>query len=415
MRSKVRQTGYIALTILWLSLFLFYLSSAGMAQEKAGEKRNGMMVIKIEQQGVALGVLAGKAEAILNGEIVYRIIRTPKGMSFELDSLGLVASSIETKQGKSGTISINLKPNSAKSKYNPKNQTLESEFLAEVHYPLIDRLKGYIMPKEGEREQDVYLSYTETFAGKLICKLAEKPGIVEKMIRMRKGTVINLDMDIKEKVTREILQISGVLKPYEVIIFPRFYLKKTITIQPVFIRYTPDTGCFGGTTTATTGGSFTTLRDKAIEMWNRCCISLNFLSPVYIDNNDYRILSSAEEAALLAAYDDPNAVEVYFVEVSDPVGLHGGGISYSSGTANAKIITYDTNLPVNLYNLAHELGHTFGLMHPPGNSTPGSLMEPSGFCADNPALMSKQNCDNASNPLLRTHVPLTLCIRNTNM
>lgn len=415
MKSKVGQKGLIALAILWISLFLFCFASAGIAQEKAEDKRSSMMVIKIEKQGVVLGTAAGKAETVLNGEIVYRIIRAQKGMGFELDSLGLVASSIETKQGKSGTISVNLKPNSAKSKYNPKNQTVESEFLAEVHYPLIDRMKGYIMPKEGEKEQDVYRSYTETFAGKLICKLAEKPGIVEKMTRMKKGTVINLDLDMKEKITGEILQISGMLKPYEVMIFPKLYLKKTINIQPVFIRYTPDTGCFGGTTTATTGGSFTILRDKAIEMWNRCCISLNFLSPVYIDNNDYRILSSAEEAALLAAYDDPNAVEVFFVEVSDPVGLHGGGASYSSGTANAKIITYDTNLPINLYNLAHELGHTFGLMHPPGNSTPGSLMEPSGFCADNPALMSKQNCDNASNPLLTTHVPFTLCIRNTNM
>lgn len=415
MKSKVKKPEFIALVILYISLLLFCFASAGTAQEKAGEKRSRVMVIKIEKQGVVLGTAAGKAETVLNGEIVYRIIRTPKGMSFELDSIGLVALSIETKQGKSGTISVNLKPNSAKSKYNLKNQTVESEFLAEVHYPLIDRMKGYIMPKEGEKEQDVYRSYTETFAGKLICKLSEKPRIVEKIARMKKGTVINLELDIKEKLTEEILQISGILKPYEVIIFPKLYLKKTINIQPVFVRYTPDTGCFGGTTTATTGGSFTMLRDKAIEMWKRCCISLNFLSPVYVDNNNYRILSSAEESSLLAAYDDPNAVEVFFVEVSDPVGLHGGGATYSSGTANAKVITYDTNLPINLYNLAHELGHVFGLTHPPGNSTPGSLMEPSGFCADNPALMSNQNCDNASNPLLTIDVPFTLCIRNTNM
>lgn len=139
------------------------------------------------------------------------------------------------------------------------------------------------------------------------------------------------------------------------------------------------------------------------------------MPPVYVENDDYRILSSAEEANIRAEYNDANAVEVFFVEVSDPVGLHGGGVCFSSGTANAQIITYDTNLPINLYNLAHELGHALGLFHPPGNSTPGSLMEPSGFCADNPALMSGENCDNASNPLLTTRIPLTLCIRNTNM
>jgi hypothetical protein len=409
MRGKSRVTECISLAVLWLSLFCF--ASAGMAEENQG----GMLVVKIEKQGIALGTPAGKAETVINGEIVYRIIQTAKGLGLELHSFGLVGSGIGTKQGKSGNISVSLKPGSAKSTYNPQNQTSESEFLAEVHYPLIDRIKGFIAPKEGEKEQDIYRSHTETFAGKLTCILTEKLVLPEKITKMEKGTIITIKMDMKEKVLGEISQFAGTLKAYEVVVFPKFYLKKTITIQPVFIRYTPDTGCFGGTTTATTGGSFATLRDKAIEMWNRCCISLNFLTPVYIENNDYRILSSAEEAALLAAYDAPNAVEVFFVEVSDPVGLHGGGASYSSGTANAKIITYDTNLPINLYNLAHELGHTFGLMHPPGNSTPGSLMEPSGFCADNPALMSKKNCDNASNPLLTTHVPFTLCIRKPNM
>lgn len=117
----------------------------------------------------------------------------------------------------------------------------------------------------------------------------------------------------------------------------------------------------------------------------------------------------------MAAYDNTGAVEVFFVEVSDPVGLHGGGVCYSGGTANTKIITYDTNLPINLYNLAHELGHALNLSHPPGNSTPGSLMEPSGFCADNPALMSNQNCDNASNPLFYYVLTTKSCTRSINM
>jgi len=151
-------------------------------------------------------------------------------------------------------------------------------------------------------------------------------------------------------------------------------------------------------------------------MWDRCCIGLDFLPVVYIYNNDYRILSSAESFSLLSLYDDPDSVEVFFVEVSDPVGMWGGGASFSSGTANAKVITFDTNLPINLYNLAHELGHSLGLYHPSwGNSTPGSLMEPSGFCADNPALMSSENCKNASNPLLVFKTPFRFCKKNPNM
>jgi hypothetical protein len=379
----------------------------GRTQENAG-----MMVVKIEKQRVA----AGEDATAVNGEIIYRMVPKGKDISFELSSFSLVGSSIKTKQGESGTLSIMLKPKSARSSYDAKTRTVKSEFLVEVHYPLIDRIKGYMEPKEGEREKDDFRSYTETFAARVSCQLSETPRLGKNESKLKDGASLAITLEPRERVLGEINSIAGKFKVIDVVIWPKFYLRKTINIQPVFVRYTPAPGnCFGGSTTATTGGSFPTLRDKAIEMWGRCCITLNFLPPVYIDNDDYRILSSAEEAGIKAAYDDPNAIEVYFVEVGDPLGIHGGGVCYSSGTANAKVITYDTNLPINLYNLAHELGHAFGLMHPPGNATPGSLMEPSGFCADNPALMSKENCDNAGNPLMTTTFPMQLCIRKTNM
>lgn len=395
-------------SVVFLCLFCF--AATGLAQEKGGS----IMVMKIEKKGAALTGTKGKGETSLSGEVVYRIIQTRKAMAFELDSLGLVGTGINTERGESGNISIKLKPKTSRTKYDPKRRVIESTFLVEVHYPLIDRIKGYIVPKEGEREMDDYRSYTETFEGTIVSQLSESPRLGKKM-EMKKGAAVTIKMNPTEKVLGEISQLYGEFRVIDVIIFPRRYIKRYINVQPVFVRYTPGQGCFGGTTTATTGGSFNTLRDRSIEMWNRCCIGLNFLPPVYVENDDYRILSSAEEANLRAEYNDANAVEVFFVEVSDPVGLHGGGVCFSSGTANAQIITYDTNLPINLYNLAHELGHALGLFHPPGNSTPASLMEPSGFCADNPALMSNENCDNASNPLLTTRIPLTLCIRNTNM
>jgi len=379
----------------------------------AAETAPGMLVMKLVKQD--LSVASGDSRTAVSGEMVYRMSPKGRSMVFELNSFSLVGSSVKTKQGDSGPLSLMLKPASAKSVYDPKTRIIKSQFLLEVHYPLIDRIKGYIQPKEGQREKDDYRSYTETFAGSLSCKLGEIPRIGTKARKMRGGAALSLKIEPKEKVLGEVAAIAGEFKIVDVVVWPQFYIKKTINIQPVFVRYTPADGCFGGTTTATTGGSFPTLRDKAIEMWNRCCIGLNFLAPVYINNDDYRILSSAEEAGIKAAYDDPNAIEVYFVEVGEPVGIHGGGACYSSGTANAKVITYDTNLPINLYNLAHELGHVFGLMHPPGNATPGSLMEPSGFCADNPAFMSKLNCDNAGNPLLYTPTPIPLCKRSTNM
>jgi len=380
------------------------------------QQEPAMVIMKLDNQKYTLKTMEKKeAASKFSGEIIYRIVPKGNQMIFELDSFSMIGSGIKTKEGDTGNISMTLKPQSAVTKYDPVKNIIVSDFLVDVHYPLIDRIKGYIQPKEGEREKDDYRSYTETFAVTLSSTLSEKPRIDQERM-LKKGTGISMKIELKEKEKGlgRIYQFMGTYKIDKVFI-AKFYLKKVINIRPVFVRYTPATGCFGGSTTATTGGSFITLRDKAIEMWGRCCISLNFLPVAYVTNDNYRILSTSEDSSLMAAYDDPNAVEVYFAEVGDPLGTYGGGVCYSGGTANTKIITYDTNLPINLYNLAHELGHALGLSHPPGNSTSGSLMEPSGFCADNPALMSKQNCDNASNPLLSTAIPLTLCIRNTNM
>ena len=192
-----------------------------------------------------------------------------------------------------------------------------------------------------------------------------------------------------------------------------------LPIQPVFIGTGPSDP-------NATGTAFNELMNRAKDMWNRCgtvhCLVFDVRPPVYLNKNQYRVVDNqAEMDAFSQEYSATDAVEVFVAERFDvtlAVNAGGGG-TYSSGTASARIVTCDQqlNVPcpppcgygnsgdVNHYHLAHELGHVLNLDHPNGAyglqpSTAGSVMEGSGFCLDNPNVQSAKNCRNASNPLL---------------
>lgn len=107
----------------------------------------------------------------------------------------------------------------------------------------------------------------------------------------------------------------------------------------------------------------------------------------------------------------------------------GGGATWGSGEASAKIVTSDQQLSVpgkgavNQNHLAHELGHVMGLCHPGSDccgdgcpqpsltdAVPGTVMDPSGFESDNPSIQSKSNGMNAKNPLLSSVVDFGNCM-----
>lgn len=120
-------------------------------------------------------------------------------------------------------------------------------------------------------------------------------------------------------------------------------------------------------------------------------------------------LTSTEQSDVLDEVNDDDCIEVYFIDEFNPVSWGGGGATWGSGTATAKIISSDANAAngIDLTHLAHELGHVLGLLHPnnsaTASATPGStgtLMCPSGFLNDNPQVNSQENKNNLSNPLL---------------
>lgn len=131
--------------------------------------------------------------------------------------------------------------------------------------------------------------------------------------------------------------------------------------------------------------------ENANEIWGKCCIRFDAVDPIYIDNSLYKTITedSTEESDLRAEVDADDCIEIFVVDRWSPADAHGGEDTWSQGTTNGKIITADSNLPIDQNHLAHELGHVLNLKHPGcaiethPEGCEDSVMEPSGFQNDN--------------------------------
>jgi len=362
----------------------------------------------------------GRREAPTFGTIRFEVIPGEKGaLQVELRTLNVVSEGFKLDQGPTGTIGLSLAGDPVGLEYNARTGEVSGAFEGHLHYGLIDRIRGY-REQDCKGECDRYESYVETVRGEIKGRFSD---LLQPATEGKLEFECELTFELAEEVLGSIRRFTAII--VVVIDWSSFESSDVLRIQPVFVGTGPSDATASGT-------AFNTLMNYSHDMWNRCgserCLKFVVNEPIYVNNNAYKVLDSESEAiAFKGTVDVANAVEV-FVAKEMSTGLAcswGGGACFSGGTASSKVVSCDQQMSVpcpcpsactgycpcgsclcgaiNPYHLAHELGHALDLPHPSGSwstSTVTSIMEPSGFCCDNPNLQSAKNCRNAANPLL---------------
>jgi hypothetical protein len=422
-----------------LQLFFSLLIAAGIlltsscAHVRQGQKEKAYLLIgKIDNLEGTIKTDKGVQNAVFRGQLTFRATPDDKGkMSLTLIRLNLLSKGVMTSRGNTGNIGLSLAKMAYPTMYRVSDGTLEVKPRLKLHYPLIDKIKGF--RSKGLNGDTNFIPFTEEMKGVLVGKFSKE-------LQPKEGEILRFNGEMLfelEDDDQGLVPIMRCVISLELIWAELFESAEVLKIQPVFI------GTGAGDPTAT-GSTFDTLIRRASDLWNRCgterCIRLLVDPPMYINNDDYRILDNEPEArAFKDEVDIVDAIEIFVAErfVDAMAVLWGGGGTIGSGTASAKIVTSDQNLDVpcpepctthestpgnnagmcarsgdtlgcgdvNYQHLSHELGHVLNLGHPldPGGlsmSTANSVMEPSGLCCDNPDIQSALNCRNASNPVL---------------
>lgn len=111
----------------------------------------------------------------------------------------------------------------------------------------------------------------------------------------------------------------------------------------------------------------------------------------YIDNDQYYLFHSSDEAYLRQHYNNQNAINIYFAGAVYHGGKSVSGYSYRPTSNDAPNFTIIANNSVRKKTLMHEIGHFFNLLHTHDTIAGHELVNGSNcgiagdFCCDTPA------------------------------
>ena len=430
MKDKRKIIVQLGFSLLFVAVILLTGACAPILQ---GQKEKAYLLIgNIDNVKGTIKTDKGIQDTVFRGQLTFKATPDEKGkLNLALIRLNLLSKGVRTTRGNTGVIGLSLANPVSPAMYSASDGTLEVKSILTLHYPLIDKIKGF--RSKAQNGDANFIPFTEKMNGTLVGKFAKE-------LQPKEGEALRFNGEMMFELEDDdpgLVPLMRCVFSFEFIWEELFEAAEILKIQPVFI------GTGSGDLTAT-GSSFDTLIRRAFDLWNRCgterCIRLLVDPPIYVNNDDYRLLDNDAEAfALKDEVDVADAIEVFVVErFADAMAVSwGGGGSIGSGTASAKIVSSDQNLDVpcpepctthettpggnagmcarcgdtlrcgdvNYQHLSHELGHVLNLGHPLNprglaSSTASSVMEPSGLCCDNPDIQSALNCRNASNPVL---------------
>lgn len=406
------------------ALSVFALAILGcfsiVAQIRPPQSAGSYMVANIPIQATLDAKQKGVA---LKGNISLKFSASQadlKAGSVRVDQLNVVffgvnqaAISGKDSKTKNGVLGMVVPPTADRPRlrYDPRTQTLSGDIPVQVHFSQLDEIFPPELIKQ-DREGDFAVSRTLRGKIQVQFKFTEsldraatqaESGRQSARLNARASADVSVEplQDNRFIVDAFRLRISELPALMEIASWIRFEAASRLCIQPVRIRS-------GASDPTPTGAGLAFGLPGATTQWNKADVTFQVRDWMTVTNGSLKVATEgAEETSIRASVNVDDCIEVFFVENFSPESLHGGGATWSSGTANAKIISSDGNAVggIDLTHLAHELGHVLFMGHPGApnglfDASRNTLMCPSGWRNDNPKRNSQDNKDHVANPLL---------------